>query len=98
MASSFYVYYRVAPDAEAAARGRAMTLLERVRSQSGINGRLLRKRGEAQLWMEVYENVHDDARFEAILSAGAGELAFEEVLQHGSSRRVECFEDFNPCA
>jgi hypothetical protein len=98
MASSFYVYYRVAPDAEAAARGRVMSLLERVRSQSGVHGRLLRKRGETQLWMEVYENVHDDARFESILGAGVRELALDKVLQHGSSRRVECFEDFNPCA
>ena len=48
--------------------------------------------------MEVYENVQDDARFEAILSAGVRELALDEVLQHGGSRRVECFEDFNPCA
>jgi hypothetical protein len=98
MASSFYVYYRVAPEAEATARRRVLTLLERVRSQSGVHGRLLRKRGEPQLWMEVYENVQDDTRFEAILSAGVRELALDEVLQHGGSRRVECFEDFTPCA
>ena len=93
MASSFYVYYRVAPEAEAIARRRVLTLLEQVRSQSGVRGRLLRKRGESDLWMEVYESVPDDARFEAILSAGARELSLDEILLQGWSRRVECFED-----
>ena len=93
MASSFYVYYRVAPGAEALARPRVLALLEQVRSQSGVRGRLLRKRGESDLWMEVYESVPDNARFEAILSAAVRELALDEVLLQGWSRRIECFED-----
>jgi len=93
MATSFYVYYRVAPGTQALARQRVLALLEQVRSQSGVCGRLLRKRGEVDLWMEVYESVSDDARFEAVLSAGVRDLSLDEVLLHGWTRRVECFED-----
>jgi len=94
---SYYVWYRVAGDA-CEARAAVTAMMLDVAVDCGVVGRLMNRADDPKTWMEVYENVHDDARFEAILSAGAGELAFEEVLQHGSSRRVECFEDFNPCA
>jgi len=93
MAASFYIYYRVAADAHAAASERVGMLLERVRQESGAAGRLLIKRGQADLWMEVYESVPNEAAFAASLAAGVDALALEEVLTPGSTRRVECFED-----
>ena len=92
MATSFYVYYRVAQDAHALAQQRVAALLEHLRIHSGVRGRLMKKCGERDLWMEVYDGVGDAARFEALLVSGGRELAFDEVLMQGWSRRVECFE------
>ena len=93
MATNFYIYYRVAAGAHALAHERVGVLLERVRRESGVHGRVLRKRGEDNLWMEIYEAVPDEAAFAVSLDAGVQELALNEVLMQGWSRRVECFED-----
>ena len=93
MATSYYVYYRVADDAHTLAQQRVAALLEHVRIHGGVRGRLMKKRGEPDLWMEVYDGVADAARFEALLVSGGHELALDEVLMQGWSRRIECFED-----
>ena len=93
MATSFYIYYRVAAGTYALARERVGVLQERVRRESGVRGRLLHKRGEDDLWMEIYEPVPDETAFAASLHAGVQELALNEVLVQGWSRRLECFED-----
>ena len=59
----------------------------------GVAGRLLRKRGEPGLWMEVYEKVGNERDFEHELAQAVGRLKATEFLQPGSARRVECFED-----
>jgi len=53
---------------------------------------LLRKRSDPLLWMEVYENVRDDAKFELEIEHAAGQLKLSECLQEGVTRRSECFE------
>lgn len=92
MAYAYYVYYRVNRDELQAAEKAALELLGAVKQATGVAGRLLRKRAEPALWMEVYEAVRDDAKFEAELAAAAARLKFETYLQPESSRRVECFE------
>ncbi len=66
-------------------------LLTRVRDATGVAGRLLKKRGDPHLWMEVYENVADESTFESELAAAAGTLQVTGFLQSGG-RHVECFE------
>jgi len=93
MSWSYYIYYRVDPARAAAARARVQKLLDTVARASGIAGRLLKKRGEPALWMEVYENVSNEAKFEWELAQAVGELNATEFLQPGTGRHVECFED-----
>ena len=93
MALSYYIYSRVEPEKSAACEPAVRTLLSAVGSATGISGRLLKKRGEASLWMEVYEGVTDDAKFEWELSDAAGRLGIQGFLQTGSGRHVECFEE-----
>jgi hypothetical protein len=93
MAASFYVYYRIAADAHALARMRVEELLDRVERESGVRGRLMRKRDEPQLWMEVYERVPDEAAFTGSLNGAVAALGVERLLDAGWSRKVECFED-----
>ena len=92
MPHSYYIYYRVKPEQADAAGQRIGELLSAVRQATGVAGRVLKKRGEPNLWMEIYENVNDEAKFEWELAEAAGRLQASEVLQAGSGRHVECFE------
>ena len=92
MPYSFYIYYRVDPAKAAACEPRIRELFVAVRKATGIEGRLMRKRGESNLWMETYLNVTDDASFEWELAEAAGRLNLQEFLLPGTARHVECFE------
>ncbi len=89
MAYSYYIYYRVErpDDASRAVR----SLQSAIRERFGIEGRVLKKRGEPALWMEIYEGVDDGAAFEAAIAGLAGSLDFNRMLAAGSVRRIECF-------
>ena len=91
MPHSYYIYYRVDPAWAQAARPRINQLLECVRQATGTAGRLMAKRGEPNLWMEVYENVSDEAVFEWELAAAVNRLNAAEFLLPGSGRHLECF-------
>lgn len=92
MAYSYYVYYRIAPDRSAACEARVLELFAAVQQTTGVVARLLKKRSEPLLWMEVYENVRDDAKFELELAQAVTQLKVPECLQDGTERRIECFE------
>jgi hypothetical protein len=43
------------------------------------------------LWMEVYESVHDPARFEVMLADLLDTHRFSQFLAPGSTRKIERF-------
>jgi len=90
---AYYVYYRVEPRREADARQRVQSVLAQVRLDCGVAGRVLRKRDEPNLWMEVYEAVEEHLGFEAALDRAAAATRIAEVLAAGSARKVECFRE-----
>jgi hypothetical protein len=92
MTYSYYIYYRVAAGHEAACAQRVAGLMALIARETGIAGRVLKKRREPLLWMEVYENVPDEAAFERALAQAVAAAKADECLQAGSSRRIECFE------
>jgi len=92
MAFSFYIYYRVDPEKAGACEPVIRQLFDAVRDATGIQGRLLRKHGEPNLWMEVYEGVADEAKFEWELAEIAGRLKIKDYLQEGTTRHHECFQ------
>jgi hypothetical protein len=93
VAASYYIYYRVQPERATACEPVIRKLLAAVREATGVDGRLLTKRGEPNLWMEIYERVADEARFEWELADAAGRLKVQEFLLPGSTRYVECFQE-----
>jgi len=93
MTYSFYVYYRVDPAKAGACEPRVRELLVLMRKVTGVQGRMMVKEGEANLWMEVYEKVADESKFEWELADAAGKLKIQEYLQPGTGRHVECFRD-----
>ncbi len=94
MPLSYYVYYRVTQASQATALARE--LLAAMKQKTGIAGRLLRKRDDPATWMEIYEGVQDAPAFERSLAECVEAIRFTSVLQPGSTRHLECFEE--PCA
>lgn len=90
-ASSVYVYYRLRDDARARAAHVTGELQAGVAARIGVRGRLLVKRGEPLLWMEIYEGVADVQGLLDALAAEAMRLQFDALLQPGKARAVEVF-------
>lgn len=88
---AYYIYYRVdaACDAELEPRVRAMQV--EVERLTGIAGRLMKKRGEPLLWMEVYEGVDDAPHFESALAKLVESYGLSTGLQPGTARKAETF-------
>lgn len=92
MTCSYYIYYRVNPEKAQACEPRIRELFAAVQKATGISGRLLKKRDEPLLWMEVYENVSDQAHFEWELADIADQIKVREFLEPDTTRHCECFE------
>ena len=86
-----YVYYRVDPARAAAARETIAAVLASIEERAGVTGRLLQRRDEPMLWMEVYESVHDPARFDVMLADLLDTHRFSQFLAPGSTRKIERF-------
>jgi hypothetical protein len=85
--TSYYVYYRVDVARLPALRGQVERLLAAVEAGTGVRGRWMRRRDEPATYMEVYENVRDEAGFESLLAREAAPLGLERHV-----------ERFVPCA
>lgn len=94
MAYSYYVYYRVSDALRA--QSLARELQASLKQACGVAGRLQRKRDDPSTWMEIYEGVSDAQAFERTLAQQVEAMRFADVLQPGSARHLECFEE--PCA
>ena len=95
---SYYIYYRVRAEEQQRARDKVRVLQERLARTKSVQGRLLVKRGETDLWMEVYENVPDPRDFEDALAALVSKLELQAFLADGSQRHIERFQRPEPCA
>ena len=93
MSSAYYIYYRVASNHTASCTAAVRKLLAAVRARTGIAGRMLTKRNEPLLWMEIYEQVTDEAQFEWELAEAVADAGIQHWLQPGSTRHTECFSE-----
>lgn len=81
---NYYVYYKIAPEQAAALRPRVDALFAVIQKQYGVRGRWMRRRDDPGTYMEVYEDVKDEAGFEALLEREGAKL--------GLTRKVERFQ------
>lgn len=93
MSWSYYIYYRVDAAKTGACAVAVEYLLDAMHKKTGIQGRVMKKRNEPLLWMEVYENVTDEAGFEWELAEAVTGSGIGKLLQEGSSRHTECFSE-----
>lgn len=96
MITHYYVYYRVIAVPDARLRAAVDRMQAALRSETGVAGRLLRRRDDPHTWMEIYENVDDAMRFEAALSAAMARTGLDALLPTG--RVVERFVAIDPPA
>lgn len=96
MTTHYYVYYRVAAGDDSRLQSAVVRMQEALRAETGIAGRLLRRRDDPDTWMEIYENVSDAERFEAALAAAAAREGLDALAPSG--RVVERFVPVDPLA
>ena len=77
----YYVYYRV--DEPDSLRPKVEALFKRMKAQTNVQGRWLRRRDDPSTYMEVYDGVSDEKAFEAALARESAAL--------GLARRTETF-------
>lgn len=93
MTWSYYVYYRVDAAQTTACAQAAAAVMQAVHAKTGLRGRLLKKRNEPLLWMEIYEGVSDEAAFEWELAEAVAQAGLLRFLQPGGGRHTECFAE-----
>lgn len=81
--TNYYVYYRVDATRLDAVGFSINKLFQTIENETGIRGRWMHRRDDPSTYMEVYEGVTDDGKFEALLEREAAGLGLE--------RRVERF-------
>ncbi len=85
----YYIYYRVSEENAGEAETLVRSMQSRLACRSGIAGRLLKKRDEAGLWMEIYEDVAEPVRFERLLQQAVDEFDLDMFID--GTRHTECF-------
>jgi len=91
MSWSYYIYYRVDAAKTGSCAVAVAYVLDAVQRKTGVQGRVLKKRNEPLLWMEIYEHVTDEAGFEWELAEAVAGSGIAGMLQPGSGRHIECF-------
>jgi len=92
---TYYVYYKVAEPDSTGVYAAASAVIDAVRAETGIEGRLLRRRDDAHTWMEVYENVARE-NFETELARAVEHAGLQRHLVPGTARRFEAFVALTP--
>jgi hypothetical protein len=89
LSQNYYIYYRVSAKNADEAEVLVRSMQSRLACRSGIGGKLLKKRDEPGLWMEVYEAITEPARFERLLEQAVDE--FDLAMFLDGPRHAECF-------
>jgi hypothetical protein len=79
--TSYYVYYRVEAGRVPGLRIEVERLFGTLERATGVRGRWMRRRDRADTYMEVYEDVRDEAGFEALLARETANLGLERHME-----------------
>ncbi|MDP1680393.1 MAG: DUF4936 family protein [Burkholderiales bacterium] len=87
----YYIYYRVAPEQLLEADAAVKQIQYEMEAHFSVAGRLLKKRDEPLLWMEIYENVPSSAEFETALKLAEDKAGIIRFVRGDGQRHLECF-------
>ena len=79
--TNYYVYYRVDATRLDSVRFSIQELFKVIEHETGISGQWMRRRDDPATYMEVYEGVADDQKFEALLEREAARLNLERKVE-----------------
>ena len=79
--TSYYIYYRVDASRLPGLRADIQRLFDVVERATGVRGRWMRRRDKPDTYMEVYEDVRDEAAFEVLLAGEAAGLGLERHVE-----------------
>lgn len=79
--TNYYVYYRIEAARLDAVRISVQELFKAIERETGVRGRWLRRRDEPTTFMEIYEDVQDDASFDALLEREGAKLGLERHIE-----------------
>ena len=79
--TNYYVYYRVEAGGVDALRLSVQSLFRIIERETGVRGRWLRRRDEPATCMEVFEEVRNEAAFEALLARESEKLGLERHIE-----------------
>ena len=77
----YYVYYKVASQELSRMRAAVDALFDAVERECGVRGRWMHRRDDPSTYMEVYEDVEDEAAFEALLEREGAKLGVQRKLE-----------------
>ena len=77
----YYVYYKVASQELSRMRAAVGALFDAVERECGVRGRWMHRRDDPSTYMEVYEDVEDEAAFEALLEREGAKLGVQRKLE-----------------
>ncbi|MBL8378244.1 MAG: DUF4936 family protein [Burkholderiales bacterium] len=89
----YFIYYRIARAAEGEYVPVAVAMQSEILRRTSVRGRLKRKSGSDDTWMEIYEGVHQRLLFEATLADCVIRFGLDAFLANGGERHVEIFHD-----
>jgi hypothetical protein len=78
---NYYIYYKIAPDQVAALKPRVQALFDAIQQACGVRGRWMHRRDDPSTYMEVYEDVKDEAAFEALVEREGAKLGVPRKLE-----------------
>jgi len=87
----YYIYYRVDPELLLEADAAVKQIQYELEAHFSVAGRLLKKRDEPLLWMEIYENVPSSTEFEAALQVAENKAGITRFVRGDGQRHLECF-------
>jgi hypothetical protein len=79
--TSYFIYYRVEASRLPGLRAEIERVFGAVERATGVRGRWMRRRDKPDTYMEVYEDVRDDAGFEALLEREAAGLGLDRHVE-----------------
>jgi hypothetical protein len=77
----YYVYYKVGAQDVDRLRESVHALFEAIERACGVRGRWLHRRDDPSTYMEVYDDVEDEAAFEALLEREGAKLGVQRKLE-----------------
>ena len=78
---NYYIYYKVSPGQLKELSLRVKVLFARIEKRTGVRGRWMHRRDDPATYMEVFENVKDEAAFEALLEREGASLGVERKVE-----------------